>query len=55
MANSRMKDYFDLWILANHAHFEGLILKQAIVATFQSRKSNFPFNTPQGLTVLFCK
>ena len=33
VANSRMKDYFDLWVLARHSDFEGEVLRQAIGAT----------------------
>ncbi len=34
MLNSRMKDYFDLWILAKHSDFDGQILSRAVAATF---------------------
>ena len=37
IANSRMKDYFDLWILAQRTEFNGNILCQAIRATFNRR------------------
>lgn len=35
--NSRLKDYFDLWLLAHHAQFEGTVLCQAIQNTFNNR------------------
>lgn len=35
--NSRMKDYFDIGMLARHFAFEGAVLAQAIEATFQRR------------------
>lgn len=52
MTNSRMKDYFDLWILAQHTDFDGETLSQAIQAiqaTFARRKSNLPAEPPLGL------
>jgi hypothetical protein len=33
MLNSRMKDYFDLWVLAGHSDFDGAVLAAAIRAT----------------------
>lgn len=53
MANSRLKDYFDLWILVQHAEFETLLLRKAILATFTRRKTALPFNIPLGLTAVF--
>ncbi len=55
IANSRMKDYFDLWVLACHAEFEGKILKQAVQATFNSRKSVLKAQAPFGLTEAFAQ
>lgn len=49
MVNSRMKDYFDLWILARFAEFEGAILSDAIRATFLRRQTPMPENLPTGL------
>lgn len=53
MTNSRMKDYFDLWILARHTDFDGKTLCQAITATFSRRKSSLPVEPPLGLTKVF--
>ncbi len=39
IANSRMKDYFDLWILSRHTGFDGDTLRRAIRATFDRRKT----------------
>jgi hypothetical protein len=50
MLNSRMKDYFDLWILANHSDFEGAVLSTAIRATFERRRTAIPNGVPIGLT-----
>lgn len=33
MANSRMKDFYDLWVMARQFEFRGLVLSAAIKAT----------------------
>jgi len=48
--NSRMKDYFDLWVLARHSDFDGAVLAQAIRATFERRGTGIPSGAPLGLT-----
>lgn len=48
--NSRMKDYFDLWILSRHSNFDGAVLAQAIRATFERRGTGIPSGLPFGLT-----
>ncbi|MEX2488500.1 MAG: nucleotidyl transferase AbiEii/AbiGii toxin family protein [Pseudomonadales bacterium] len=53
MGNSRMKDYFDLWILARHSDLSGETLKQAIWATFSRRQTDIPATAPLGLTEEF--
>lgn len=50
MLNSRMKDYFDLWILARHSDFDGAVLSKAIRATFERRHTTIPNDVPIGLT-----
>lgn len=50
MLNSRMKDYFDLWILSKHSDFEGSVLSKAIQATFERRRTAVPNGVPIGLT-----
>lgn len=55
IANSRMKDYFDLWILARHTEFDGDILRQAIQATFDRRKTALSGHAPLGLTQAFAQ
>ena len=50
IANSRMKDYFDLWILSLNSDFEGDILRQAIQATFNRRTTTLTRDLPFGLT-----
>ena len=55
IANSRMKDYFDLWVLARQADFDGDILTQAIHATFGRRATPLPDGVPFGLTEDFAQ
>jgi len=53
VANSRMKDYFDLWVLAKHSDFDGEVLRQAIGATLSRRGTDIPMDVPFGLTDAF--
>ncbi|MCL2001322.1 MAG: nucleotidyl transferase AbiEii/AbiGii toxin family protein [Planctomycetes bacterium] len=50
MANSRMKDFYDLYVLSDHFTFEGTVLVGAVQATFQRRKTSLPADTPVALT-----
>jgi hypothetical protein len=38
MANTRMKDYFDLWLLSRQPELNKAILREAIERTFENRK-----------------
>lgn len=40
--NSRMKDFYDVWLLATHFDFDGPILAQAIHETFRWRQTPLP-------------
>lgn len=53
IANSRMKDFYDLWILAQKFDLEGPILMDAIKATFNRRKTEIPKNTPLAFSKEF--
>ena len=53
IANSRLKDYFDIWFLAQHFEFEEARLGSAISATFNARGSALPHEVPIGLTDTF--
>jgi hypothetical protein len=55
IANSRMKDYFDLWILAQHTDFDGETLCQAVQATFDRRKTALTHEAPMGLADAFAQ
>ena len=53
MANTRMKDFYDLWMLARQFDFEGERLAQAIAATFERRRTPIPTEAPLALTSEF--
>ena len=53
MANSRMKDYFDLHHLAKSIRVDGRVLARAIKATFDCRKTPLPAEVPIGLSGIF--
>jgi predicted nucleotidyltransferase component of viral defense system len=50
MTNSRMKDFFDLWVLSRNFAFDGATLTSAIAATFRRRRSVPPTDPPLALT-----
>lgn len=53
IANSRMKDFWDLSILARRFAFAGSVLCEAIEATFERRRTEIPEQPPVALTVEF--
>jgi hypothetical protein len=53
IANSRMKDFFDIWFLSRHFSFDGPTLAAAITATFVRRRSTVPSTPPLALTDTF--
>ena len=38
-SNSRMKDFYDVWVLQNQFDFDGVTLSEAIKATFERRRT----------------
>jgi predicted nucleotidyltransferase component of viral defense system len=54
-ANSRMKDFYDIWILARSYEFEGDRLARAIAATFARRNTEIPVERPDALTSAFAE
>jgi predicted nucleotidyltransferase component of viral defense system len=52
-ANSRMKDFYDIWLLSRTYDFEGDALARAIAATFARRKTPIPAEPPYALTRAF--
>lgn len=53
IANSRMKDFYDVWTLACQFEFDGPALSAAIRATFGRRQTALPSTTPLALTSEF--
>jgi hypothetical protein len=55
MANSRMKDFFDLRALAHEGLLDAQLLGDAIAATFQRRGTEMPAEVPLGLSDEFAR
>jgi predicted nucleotidyltransferase component of viral defense system len=53
MANTRMKDFFDLWFLCREFEFDGSQLVAAIRSTFERRQTPIPSGLPLALTEAF--
>jgi hypothetical protein len=53
MANSRLKDYFDLWVLLNHSTLNAELLQEAVLATTSRRRTAMPEGMPLGLSEEF--
>lgn len=53
LANSRLKDYFDIYKLAKTFEFEGALLSSAIRATFDRRGATVPDLMPPALDAEF--
>ena len=53
IANSRMKDFYDIWVLSSQFEFEGDLLGRAIRATFERRGTAIPEQPPVALTPAF--
>lgn len=50
IANSRMKDFFDIWLLTRMFEFEGSLLAKAISNTFERRGTSLPKEQPLAFT-----
>lgn len=53
LANSRMKDFWDVDQLARHFQFDGNEMLDALRATFERRRTPVPERAPVGLTLAF--
>jgi predicted nucleotidyltransferase component of viral defense system len=53
--NSRMKDFYDIWFMANTWTFDMASLRNAILASFERRGSTIPTGVPFALTDDFLK
>ncbi|MFN3430041.1 MAG: nucleotidyl transferase AbiEii/AbiGii toxin family protein [Candidatus Sericytochromatia bacterium] len=54
-ANTRMKDFYDLWTLAKGHQFDGPRLIEAIAGTFNRRRTSLPTTVPLALTPSFAE
>jgi predicted nucleotidyltransferase component of viral defense system len=52
-ANSRMKDYYDLWAIPRTLSIDGKELDDAMAATFARRRTDIPADRPVGLSAEF--
>lgn len=50
IANTRMKDFRDVWVLSREHSFDGVTLSVAISATFRRRGTSLPDGVPLALT-----
>lgn len=53
IANTRMRNFYDLWLLVERMHFEGPPLRQAIEATLRQRNMPMPSDPLIALTPQF--
>ena len=53
LANSRMKDYYNLWIISQTFETDWVRLAQAVSATFARRGTTIPKEIPDGLSPEF--
>jgi predicted nucleotidyltransferase component of viral defense system len=53
--NSRLKDYYDIWLIAENFEFESKALKKAIEKTFAKRQTKIPVERPVALTIGFAE
>ena len=53
MINTRLKDFYDLWAIANSFEFDGAVLARAIAATFERRQTKIPEQVPAALTAAY--
>jgi len=50
LTNSRMKDFYDIWLLSKLFSFKGDILQKALKNTFERRRTAYPKLTPFAFT-----
>lgn len=55
MANTRLKDFYDLWVLAQKYSFDGAIVSSSISSTFERRGTDLPLTEPLALTTAFAQ
>lgn len=55
IANSRMKDFFDIWTLIETFPFDAVVLSEALRATFERRGTMLPTTAPLALSDEFAE
>jgi hypothetical protein len=55
VANSRMKDFYDVWLLSQEQTFQMHRVAGALKATFARRKTKLPSARPMALTEIFVR
>lgn len=53
MVNTRMKDFYDIWLLLTTLNFNEVVLTEAIRSTFKHRTTPLPDEIPVALTDTF--
>jgi predicted nucleotidyltransferase component of viral defense system len=53
LANSRVKDFYDIWVYSRHTDFDGPTLAKSFAATFTRRNTALPTELPTALTSLY--
>ncbi len=53
LANSRMKDFFDVWLLSRLFSFDGNVLRTAVKNTFAQRRTAVPESKPVAFSPVF--
>lgn len=53
--NTRLKDFFDLYVLSSERSFEAENLQRQVAATFSHRATEIPSNVPGGLSDEFAR
>jgi len=51
--NSRMKDYYDIWLISETFEFDGRSLQKAIETTFNNRDTEIPNERPSSMSAEF--
>lgn len=55
IANSRLKDFYDLWLISQTFELDGATLSAAVQRTFERRQTPMPTDVPTGLTRLYAE
>jgi predicted nucleotidyltransferase component of viral defense system len=53
LTNTRMKDFYDIWLLSQNLEFDKEILAKALKETFKRRETPLPKSVPKALTSEF--